>query len=132
MAPACAFIALLSLWSAVDFYAATEPLAEPGADTYRISDQQVRFAEAAASLSPSGEIGYVTDQKQNVEWAMFLGAQYVLAPRVLVPLDRHPQSQWVLGNFARAIDMAAYAGRHDLVLVRDFGQGVVLFRGGAK
>ena len=130
--PGCALVAILSLWSVVDFYADTEALSGPDADTYRIGDQETRFREAAAALPASGEIGYVTDQKENREWAMFLGAQYVLAPRVLVETGKHPHSPWVLGNFARQIDLTQFANRRGLTVVQDFGQGVVLFRKDAK
>jgi hypothetical protein len=63
---------------------------------------------------------------------MFLGAQYILAPRVMVELDKHPNSPWVMGNFARPMDTADFAGKHGLTVVQDFGNGVVLFRKGAQ
>jgi hypothetical protein len=132
MLPACALIALLSLWSVLDFYGATESLSGAGADSFRIREQELRFQQVAAALPPSGVVGYVTDQKQNREWAMFLGAQYILAPRVLVELDKHPNSPRVMGNFARPLDTAEFANRHGLTIIQDFGAGVVLFRKGAQ
>ncbi len=131
MLPGCAVVAILSLWSVLDFYGATDALSGAGADTYQIADQELRFHQAAAALPPAGVVGYVTDQSQNREWAMFLGAQYVLAPRVLVELDKHPKTPWVLGNFARPLDLTQFANEHGLKLVQDFGSGVVLFRKGA-
>ncbi len=128
MLPACAVVAALSLWSTVDFYNATESMSGEGADTYRIADQELRFQQAAAAVPSAGVVGYITDQKENREWVMFLGAQYVLAPRVLVALDKHPNSPWVIGNFARPLDLTQFANRHGLQLVQDFGSGVVLFR----
>ena len=130
--PGCALVALLSLCSAIDFYAETESLSGPGADAYRIGQQELRFQEVAAAVPPAGELGYVTDQKQNIEWAMFLGAQYVLAPRVLVTLDKHPKAAWIVGNFARPIDVTQFAIRHELAVVQDYGEGVVMFRKVAK
>lgn len=132
MLPACVAVALLSLWSILDFYSATEALSRADADSFRIGQQELRFQQLAAALPPSGVVGYVTDQKQNREWAMFLGAQYILAPRVLVELNKHPNSPWVMGNFARPLDTADFAGKHGLIVVQDFGAGVVLFRKGAQ
>jgi len=130
-ATGCAIAVLLALWSVLDFYSATEVMAGPAADTYKIADQELRFQQAAAALPPAGEVGYVTDQTENREWVMFLGAQYVLAPRVLVALDKHPHSPWVVGNFARRFDVAQFANARGLKLVQDFGGGVVLFGKGA-
>ena len=128
MLPACAVVAALSLWSVLDFHTATEAMSRAGADIYRIADQDLRFQQVSTALPSAGVVGYVTDQTQDREWAMFLGAQYVLAPRVLVELNKHPQTTRVVGNFARPLDLTQFANEHGLKLVQDFGDGVVLFR----
>jgi hypothetical protein len=131
-APVCAAIAALSLWSVLDFYTGTEAASGEGADIYKMADQEVRFQQVAAALPSAGVVGYVTDQSENPVWAMLLGAQYVLAPRVLVELDKHPATTWVVGNFARPLDLTKFADERGLTLAQDFGDGVVLFRKGAR
>jgi len=102
------------------------------ADEYRITDQQWRFQEVSEALPAHGVIGYVTDETGVRAQAMLLGAQYVLAPRVLVDLKRASDAHSVIGNFARRLDIAAFARERGLEPVRDFGAGVVLFRRGAR
>lgn len=60
---------------------------------------------------------------------MFLAAQYTLAPRLL---DKKINYQQVLGNFTRPADFAAIGRQYGLTLQRDFGPGVVLYRGDAR
>ena len=60
---------------------------------------------------------------------MLIGAQYVLPPRLVV---RGAGREWVLGNFTRPADFAAFGRSRGLELQRHFGTGVVLFRGDPK
>jgi hypothetical protein len=46
---------------------------------------------------------------------------------MLVRQIRFPQP-WVIGDFSRPIDMAAFAQTHGLRIVRVFGAGIVLFQ----
>jgi hypothetical protein len=127
-----AIVAALALWGVLNFSTATEAMSTTAADVYRISDQQWRFQQVGAALPAHGVIGYVTDQNGVQAQAMLLGAQYVLAPRALVELKNRPNSPWVVGNFAKQLDVAEFAREHRLQPVQDFGAGVVLFRKGAK
>jgi hypothetical protein len=56
---------------------------------------------------------------------MTLGAQYVLAPRLI---EKGATDDRVIGNFTRPADFAALGQSYRLRLERDFGNGVVLFR----
>lgn len=127
---ACAVVALLSLWSTVDFYRTTEGLAASNADVYQIGAQADRFREVASALPPSGTIGYVSDRGtgETLGTVMYDGAQYALAPRLLTERLRQADTPWVLGNFSKPVDVAGFASRRGLTVVRDFGSGVVLFR----
>ena len=127
-----AVVAVLALWGVLNFFTATEAMSTTAADVYRISDQQWRFQQASAAVPAQGVIGYITDQSGTQAQAMLLGAQYVLAPRVLVELKNHPNASWVIGNFAKQLDIVEFGREHRLQPVRDFGAGVVLFRKGAK
>jgi len=127
---ACAAVALLSLWSTVDFYRATEDLAGSNADIYQIGAQADRFREVASALPPTGTIGYVSDRasSETVGTVMYDGAQYALAPRLLTERLRQADTPWVVGNFSKPLDVAGFASKRGLTVVRDFGSGVVLFR----
>ena len=76
-------------------------------------------------------MGYLTDAPEGsvADSALLTGAQYVLAPRLLA---RGTDGEWVLGNFTRPADFAAFGRSHGLVLQQDFGNGAVLFRRGAR
>jgi hypothetical protein len=99
---------------------------------------------------PRGQIGYISDQDPAsvVGSAVRLFAQYSLAPLVLVPappstldpLDpalrgvwqSRPRAganpEWLAGNFHDSANAAGIARREGLVIVRDFGAGVMLLR----
>jgi len=127
-----AVVAALALWGVLSFSTATEAMSTTAADVYRISDQQWRFQQVSEALPAHGIIGYVSDQTGVQAQAMLLGAQYILAPRVLVELKNRPESPWVIGNFAKQLDIAEFGREHGIRPVRDFGAGVVLFRKGAQ
>jgi hypothetical protein len=51
---------------------------------------------------------------------------YALAPRLVTrSADSH---EWVVGNFSHPLDYVAAGAAHRLELVKDFGNGIVLFR----
>jgi hypothetical protein len=125
-------VAALALWGVLNFSTATEGMSTTAADVYRIADQQWRFQQVSAAVPAHGVIGYITDQTGLQAQAMLLGAQYVLAPRALVELKNRPDSPWVIGNFAKQLDVAEFGGEHGLQTVQDFGAGVVLFRKGTR
>jgi len=132
MRPTPIVIAALALLGVLNFYTETASMSGAGADVYKIGDQQWRFQQISAAVPPHGAIGYVTDQRGSQAQAMLLGAQYVLAPRALMELSRHPDSPWVIGNFSRQIDYAEFGQKRGLVEIEDFGAGVVLFRKAAQ
>jgi len=60
---------------------------------------------------------------------VFLAAEYALAPTVLAD-ERH--NAWVVGDFYKPTDYSEFSRAHNLTLVKDFSQGVVLFRKAGK
>lgn len=82
----------------------------------------LRFAKLKAALPQRGVIGYVGDGGESGVPAYYL-AQYALAPLVL---DRSPDHLFVVGNFPSG-PPASSLGK--LRLVKDFGDGVLLFAG---
>ena len=87
----------------------------------------MRYEGLRAALPPDAVIGYISDLRPEDARStlLFLGAQYALAPRIVVDDDRH---EWVLGNFSVPADFAALGANRGLRLVRDFGNGVILYR----
>lgn len=83
------------------------------------SDQ--RFAPLKAALPGSGVVGYIGEPGTNALADYYL-AQYALAPLVLDHSANHPL---IVGNFPTGPQMNAAS--EDLRLVKDFGDGVLLF-----
>jgi hypothetical protein len=85
---------------------------------------EARLAPLRAALPRHGVIGYLSDRPEADK--EFVLAQHALAPLVLV---RSTDPGLIVGNF---FDPAAGARiarqRADLVLLRDFGSGLMLFR----
>jgi hypothetical protein len=92
-----------------------------------IAPQMERLSGLVTTLPESAVVGYVTDAPAGsaADSAMFLSAQYVLAPRLL---DRKSNKNPVVGNFLRPGGIAGFAESRKLRIERDFGNGVVLFQ----
>lgn len=78
-----------------------------------------RFDDVRKMLPKHGVIGYLSDSSGNV--GNYYLTQYALAPLVV---DNSTDHHFVVGNFADAHSPISI--NHDWVLVRDFGDGVVL------
>jgi len=76
------------------------------------------------ALPSRGTVGYVSDAKDAADLQMRLMlAEFALAPLILVPgVDRDT----IVGDFADA-DAARMGRELHLTVIRDFGNGVVLF-----
>ncbi len=127
---ACAIVALLALLSAVNFYGVTAEAAGPNADVYKIGEQADRFQDLSSALPATGIVGYVSDAPpgQTLAAVLYSGAQYTLAPRLVIDRSLAPGAEWVIGDFSKPLDMAQFGKERGLTLVRDFGNGVVLYR----
>lgn len=82
----------------------------------------LRFARLRAALPQRGVVGYVGETGESGIATYYL-AQYALAPLVL---DRSPNHPFVVGNFRSSAVPSAF---DKLRLVKDFGDGVLLFAG---
>ncbi len=123
--------AALCLWGALETYAFETAYQEQNRDPYMIAAQVSRLAPVAAAVPEDAVMGYLTDLPDGsvAASAMLMGAQYVLAPRLLA---RGTNGEWVLGNFTRPADFAALGRSRGLALQQDFGNGAVLFRREAR
>jgi len=124
----CGIVALLSLWSARDFYEQTQDRTTEG-DPYGVLPQQARFEGLVAKLPAVNVFGYLNEPVLD-EFAAdkkLLGARYGLAPRMLARQTLYPQ-QWVIGDFSEPVNLTSFAQANGLDVVQDFGGGIVLFQ----
>jgi hypothetical protein len=121
-------IALLAVWGSMTLYQLTE-LERQEADPYGIAAQGERFAAIAARVPPGEILGYTSDQALDgtAGQAMFFGAQYALAPRLLTGDSKRGNPRYVLGNFSKQLDVAAWGAVLGLRVAAEPGSGVVLF-----
>lgn len=132
---ACAAVALLTLWGTINFYSVTADMAKPGADVYKVGEQAARFQDLMSALPADAAIvGYVSDVPPNetLSAALYSSAQYTLAPRLVTNQRRTPPAEWVIGDFSKPLDVAQFGKDRGLTLVRDFGNGAVLFKDQAR
>jgi len=97
---------------------APSPRDSPG-DIARRSDQ--RFSALKAALPERGVVGYIGEPGIPALADYYL-AQYSLAPLVI---DHSPNHPLVIGNFPDSSSKNALP--NDLKLVKDFGDGILLF-----
>jgi hypothetical protein len=90
-------------------------------DPYFVVGQGTRLAGLRALVPENAVVGYLSDPGDP----RILMSAYALAPR-LIRLGAEPD--WVVGDFARRTDFAALGRQYGLRVVRDFGNGVVLYR----
>lgn len=124
-----AVVAALAVFATLNSYSVSQAVSAQYPDAYGVAAAEQRFAGALELLPRSAFIGYMSDlpMDQNAGVAAFLAAQYAVAPRALAPAA-NSQTEWVVGNFSRAADFAALGARSGLVMLRDFGNGVVVYR----
>lgn len=79
-----------------------------------------RFDALKAELPPRGVVGYIGESGDSALPDYYL-AQYALAPLVV---DRGAQHSLIIGNFPHSQTTPVIG---DLTLLKDFGNGVVLF-----
>jgi hypothetical protein len=115
--------AVLSLYGALDFYGAQTDYNKAMNDPYHMAEQEKRFELLEREVPPDARLGYVSDLKFDP--AVILGAEYALAPRLLVAKAPH---ELVIGNFSRPQDYAEFGRKRGLTLVKEFPNGVILFR----
>ncbi len=131
---ACIAVALLAAWGTLGFYASTEDAAGANADVYKIGEQQARFRDLVSALPATGIIGYVSDVpgSQTLSAVLYSGLQYTLAPRLVTNQRLVPPADWVIGDFSKPLDVIEFGKLHGLALVKDFGNGAVLYRNEAR
>ena len=125
-------VALLSIAAAAQAYRSADAYARAYQDPYEINAQPQRLREAVPYLPENAPVGYLSDVSFEVTLgsAAYFGVMYALAPRLMTRSADGPE--WVVGNFSHPLDYAAAGRQHQLELVKDFGNGIVLFRRRAR
>jgi hypothetical protein len=100
---------------------------QPAAD---VRSYDVRFSEVRPVLGAAREAGYLSDlDTSGPGTAPFYATQYALAPVVLIP---GASRDLVVGNFTRRAAITDAAAKFQLTIVKDFNNGSVVFRKGAR
>lgn len=102
-----------------------------------VSIHEARIAQLKGSLPPPGEVGYVTTVEndrifaaekafRNVEYlAQYALTQYTLAPLIV---RNSPELPLVVGNFLDGPPPPGSLERNGLVPLKDFGEGLILYK----
>jgi hypothetical protein len=123
-------VAVLGAWGALNSYQVSANYAEQYPDAYGGGRAEARFAPLDERVPASAELGYFTDliDSQPAYGPAFLAAQYAVAPRVLVLVDRQARPEWAVGNFSQPADFSAAGEARGYAMIADLGNGVILFR----
>ncbi len=116
-------VALLSLYGSFSFYSQQIERNKIQKDSYQVGSEEQRFEALKKDLPPGAVVGYISDLGN--EAGILLVVQYALIPALLV---EQPSSGLVVGSFSRSMDYAEFGRAHRLVLLKDYGYGVTLFR----
>lgn len=123
-------VSALAVPAALESYDVSKTLSEQSPDAFGATRTHARMAGAIALLPEEGEVAYLTDVgvETTAGTAAFLTAQNALAPRLLVKANAKPAPLWAVGNFSKPADFEAFGRERGYELVRDTGNGVVVYR----
>ena len=99
-------------------------------DAYGLGRTVERMASVEGTIPAAARTVYFSDVPLNTDTGIqaFLAAQYALAPRVVVQLGEAKGSIWGIGNYSRRVDFQAYGESAGFRMLRDCGNGVVIYR----
>jgi hypothetical protein len=83
-----------------------------------------RFEELRKSLPAHGTIGYVSDEAGDEATWDYYRTQYALAPLIVEQTTEH---DFVVGNFREGGGAGKIPANSGLILLKDFGNGAVVF-----
>jgi hypothetical protein len=116
---------LLCIGGALQFYNAESDFQDHHRDQFLISSQAATYAPMVGHLN--GPVGYITDAQPGTEAdaSLFLSAQYLMAPVLLV---KGENSGFVIGNFGKPADFEAIGRARGLRVAHDYGDGLILYQ----
>jgi hypothetical protein len=125
-----AYAVLNLLWQGIRSYP-DMPRTDP------VTIHEARIEQLKPFLPASGAVGYVTTVENDQIFAMEKAiknveylAQYALTQYTLAPLivENSPELPLVVGNFIDGPPAPGFLEKHHLVPLKDFGDGLVLYR----
>jgi hypothetical protein len=123
-------IAALTFYGALDNYRLVSQDSRAFDDPYKMNLAAARYQPVEAAAPPGVPLGYISDMTFDTPTGLsaFNGARYALAPRLVVHPSAKITPEYWIGNFSRQLDYKALGEPYDLELIKDLGQGVVLYR----
>ena len=114
--------AALSVYGTLCFYDQQTARNRIQEGAFQVGLEEQRFAGLKRDLPADGMVGYVSDLSEN---GILLAAQYALVPVLIV---EHPPTGLVIGSFSRPMDYAEFGRVRGLTLIKDYGDGITLYR----
>jgi hypothetical protein len=115
-------LSLAPLISVVQMFRGAHVLTKTPTDNQTLYER--RFLELKKALPLHGVVGYITDENDEIPWNYYQ-TQYALSPIIV---DKKTGQELVVGNFRDSAVARKVIANNDLILLKDFGEGVVLFR----
>lgn len=95
-------------------------------DTFGVSAFEKRFQVLRKALPPGTELGYVSDNPDNTQGkAEFYLTQYALVPALV---KASTEEHFVVANFHSKTPDQALLRAKNLILMRDYGNDVFIYR----
>jgi hypothetical protein len=124
----------IALFGGMTAYSVSRVLNKASKDPFHVQIALEQFAPVRARVPATAVLGYASDLplSSDAGKAGFFAAQYALAPRILVDSASRDRFEYVLGNWARKQDYAAAGKSRGLDPIEDLGNGIFLYRKGAR
>jgi hypothetical protein len=122
-------LVLLSLISNVSLLKQTVklPLKSPGNDEIILFEK--RFEQLKMILPKEAVCGYISDKEGLEAIRSYYLTQYTLSPAIIVDNTNY---RFIIGDFRDLTTGTIISEEHNLIIMRDFGNGVILLINDAK
>ena len=128
-ASALALVGVLGVAGALNFRSYSRIRNQTQPDPYRIQYRMDKLESVQAMIPPHARVGYVSDLPVSDirEQVGYLATAYALAPRLVVHVEKAQPGDYVIGEFSKATDYAAFGTARGLAVERHSGD-IVLYR----
>lgn len=127
-----AALSVVAAYNAVIQFGYADAFAAQVRDPYNILEMEEKVSRIADQIPVTERVGYFSDVafSKPAGQAAFFAAQYAFAPRLVVQEDAAgaKQARFWLAVFSREQDFAQAGAQRGLVLEKDLGGYVILYR----
>ena len=127
-----AALSVVAAYNAVIQFGYADAFASQVRDPYKVQEMEAKVNGIADQIPVTERVGYFSDVPFSVPagQAAFFAAQYALAPRIVVKegAGGAAGARYWLGVFGREQDFAQAGAQRGLVLEKDLGGYVILYR----